>query len=930
MKNCILRMVKNLFLLSVATFSSVALSDLTDAKIEPPQNLVTDQEFMNIKPDSDHQPHVFKRVLANGMTVLVRVVHTLPKVSIQIWYNVGSKDEKTNEKGIAHLIEHMIFKGTKLLSESDINVITHLLSGSTNAFTSYDYTGYLFNMPVQNWHQTLAILADCMQNVSFKDDHLNSEMKAVIQELKMYRDNYPRSLIMEIMAALFPDHPYHYPVIGYKQDLFDVHADRLRAFYKKHYWPNNATLVIVGDVDPEDAFAQAKKYFEKIPANKNYKKEEFYFNKDIISHAVTLYRDVKQPFAIAAYVIPGAQSKNEHLLDVVNMILGNGKGSRLYRKLVDEEQLVTDLGANPWLFFEHGIFFIMFEPKNIEDIPRIQEIIQKEIDDIIKNGLTDQEYTRALKQSLRSYYSLLESIEAQAREIGKSYLATGDENFAFHFLDKPKKEVEKEIKELLQIYFKPSLMNTGLLLPLSEQDKKEWATMQKKSDEYDVKFLAARPRTSEIEPPSFAKKIKVNEATHFDFPKYQTMMLSNGIKVLYYDNDNTPKIDLIFELKARSYYDSAEFPGIYNFVSSLLLEGTKNYTAKQLTDELEMRGMNVSITPGIVVMNMLASDLPKGLELLEEIIARPRFDDDEIEKVREQLLAAIKHFWDDPRSFSKQLVEEYVYKGHPFAKNILGTEESIKAITKKDLVEFHKKFFSPDGARLAIVGDIGSYDLKSVLEKTIGQLKGSKVQAITFPELQAVKPCQKIHPINRDQAVLCFAGLSVDRKNPDYDKLLLFDQIFGGGVLGSLHSKLYQLREQSGLFYNISGSLISGASEQPGMVIVKTLVSLDRLAEAEKAIKDVIDKVVNEISDQEFLEAKNAIINSIVNGFATNAGMASIFLSLDRYGFPSDYYDTRADKINAITIDQMKEAVKRVLRNEVMFTLKVGRLEQTK
>ena len=932
MKNCILRKVKNLLLLIILSLNISNAFAFTDSKIEPLSQdlIVSDQEDMNIKPDQNHQPHVFKKVLANGMTVLVRVVNTLPKVSIQLWYNVGSKDEKTSEKGIAHLIEHMIFKGTKQLSESDINVITQMLSGSTNAFTSYDYTGYLFNMPVQNWQQTLGILADCMQNVSFKDDHLNSEMKAVIQELKMYRDNYPRSLITELMAALFPDHPYHYPVIGYKQDLFDVHADRLRAFYKKHYWPNNATLVIVGDVDPEDVFAQAKKQFEKIPANKNYKKEEFYFNKDIIAHGVTLYRDVKQPFALSAYLIPGAQSKNEHLLDVLTMILASGKASRLYRKLVDELQLVTDLGASPWLFFEHGIFFIMYEPKHLADIPKIQEIIQQEIDDIVKNGLTDQEYTRALKQSLRSYYSLLENIEAQAREIGKSYLATGDENFAFHFLDKPKKDVEKEIKELLSGYFKPSLMNTGLLLPLSEEDKKEWASMQKKSDEYDVKFLAARPRTSAIEPPSFAKKIKVSEATHFDFPKYQTMMLKNGIKVLYYDNDNTPKIDLIFELKAKNYYDSQELPGIYNFVSSMLLEGTKNYTAKQLIDELEMRGMNVSISPGIIVMNMLAADLEKGLELLEEIVARPRFDETEIEKVREQLLSGIKHFWDDPRSFSKQLVEEYLYQGHPYAKNILGTQESIQKITKKDLIEFHKKYFSPDGARLAIVGDIGSYDLKNTLEKTIGNFKGSKVDAIKFPELKMVKPCERIHPINRDQAVLCFAGLSVDRKNPDYDKLLLFDQIFGGGALGSLHSKLYQLREQSGLFYNISGSLVSGANEQPGMVIVKTLVSLDRLAEAEKAIKQVIDTVVNEISDQEFLQAKHAIINSIVNGFATNAGMASVFLNLDRYGFPTDYYDTRAEKLSEITIDQMKEAVKKVLRNEAMFTLKVGRLEEKK
>ena len=193
-----------------------------------------------------------------------------------------------------------------------------------------------------------------------------------------------------------------------------------------------------------------------------------------------------------------------------------------------------------------------------------------------------------------------------------------------------------------------------------------------------------------------------------------------------------------------------------------------------------------------------------------------------------------------------------------------------------------------------------------------------------------IKPCEKVHAINRDQAVLCFAGLSVDRKNPDFDKLLLFDQIFGGGALGSLHSKLFQLREQSGLFYTISGSLVSGANEQPGMVIVKTIVSLDRLGEAEKAIKGVIEKAVNEISDAEFLEAKHAIINSIVNNFASNQAMAQIFLSLDRYSFSPDYYDTRAEKISAITLDEMKEAVKKVLRNESMYTLKVGRIEKAK
>ncbi len=235
-----------------------------------------------------------------------------------------------------------------------------------------------------------------------------------------------------------------------------------------------------------------------------------------------------------------------------------------------------------------------------------------------------------------AYYELLESIETQAREIGKNYLATGDENFAFHFLDKPKKEVEQEMQKLLAQYFRPAFMNSGLLLPLSEQDKQEWRKMQKESDEYDVKFLQARPRTSPIEGPLYAKKIKPKEASHFDFPKYSTLELSNGIKVFYYKNANTPKIDLILELKARGYYDSAQLPGLYNFMALMLQEGTKKYTSAQLADELEARGMALNVGPGIMSMSMLASDLPKGLELLEEIITAPQFDEDEIEKVRVQ------------------------------------------------------------------------------------------------------------------------------------------------------------------------------------------------------------------------------------------------------------------------------------------------------
>src|SRR3990170_7174781 len=207
---------------------------------------------------------IFKKKLDNGLTVLVYPRHSIPKVSTQLWYNVGSKDEKTGEKGLAHLLEHMIFKGTKRLSESDINLITTKLSGSCNAFTSYDYTGYLFDFPTQNWKHSIEILANCMTNCTFKEELLNSELKAVIQELKMYRDYYSSGLMEELVSTIYSDHPYHHPIIGYKQDLWNITRESLLEFYHKHYTPNNATLVVVGDVEPNEVFNTANEYFGHI------------------------------------------------------------------------------------------------------------------------------------------------------------------------------------------------------------------------------------------------------------------------------------------------------------------------------------------------------------------------------------------------------------------------------------------------------------------------------------------------------------------------------------------------------------------------------------------------------------------------------------------------------------------------------------------
>ncbi|MBA3954229.1 insulinase family protein [Candidatus Dependentiae bacterium] len=869
---------------------------------------------------------VFKQVLPNGLTVLVMPRKTIPKVSTQLWYNVGSKDEKTGEKGIAHLIEHMIFKGTGTLSECDINMITHKLSGSCNAFTSYDYTGYLFDFPSQHWHEALPIMADCMRSSSFKEEFLNSELKAVIQELKMYKDDYASSVIELMISAIFPDHPYHHPIIGYKQDLWSLNRDNLVAFYEHHYVPNNATLVVVGDVEAQEVFEKAHKAFGNIPTAQGYVREQYYHSPDLKNYEVAIYRDITQPIVIVGWIIPGARKAVDYLIDIVSCILGAGKSSRLYKKLVDELELVTELQAFNYDLFDYGVFFIHFQPKNKEDIDTIIAIINQELAQVVASGITQDEVMRAVKKTEVDYLALLENNHKQAYGIGKYFLATGNENYIYTYTDYPKEHLAQEVVDFIGNYLRPSSMHQGKVLPIAERDKPRWHELQDISDQEDSQILAGRTRQAEVEEGKCVYTIEVHQPKPFKFPTSHNLHLSNGLKVLYYDNAYLPKIDIIVDFKAKHYYDPEDLQGLGMFVAHMLNEGTKNYSAIEFANVLDSYGMTLDSNAGQMTLSMLAVDLPKGLELLNEVLSNALFDPQAIEKVRAQMVAEINYYWDSPAQFASVLAREVVYKQHPYHKNSLGTLESIQKITRDDLISFYKANISPKAARMVIVGNLDRYDLKKVLEEMLSTWQGPEVKDLDFSNLETVVAHEINYPIVRDQVVLLYVGLSISRSNPDFDKLLLFDQIFTGGILGSMSSRLFDLRERSGLFYTIGGSLLARVDKQPGMIMVKTIVSNDRLKEAEKAIENVIDTAIDTVTQTEFEEAQRAVVNSLVDNFASNYHIAATLLFKDTYQMPADYFDTRAQTLSAVTLEEMQTTVRKYLNSKKLAKIRIGRI----
>jgi zinc protease len=888
---------------------------------------VTGQYGLQKDRSMENNNIVHKKILENGLTVLVHQNKTIPKVSTQIWYNVGSKDERTGEKGIAHLIEHMIFKGTTKLSESDINVITQKLSGYCNAFTSYDYTGYLFDFPTHNWEYALSMMSDCMRNCTFKEEHLNSELKAVIQELKMYKDSYVSDLIEKMTGVIFSGHPYTNPIIGYKHDLWSLKRDTLVDFYKRHYVPNNATLVVVGDVNPSKVFEIAEQKFGNIKPDKKYHKEEFYLPQDIVSKSVTIYRDVQQPIILLSYLIPGAKSKQDYIVDTASWVLGSGRGSRLWRRLVDELQIAVDIETFAYDLFDSGMFFIDVHPVDIKHKQKIMDVINEEIADLALNGPTEQELQRASRKIKMDHLSLLESSHKKAYALGKNYLATGDENYLFNYVDHGEdQDVGARVQELVAKYLRPSVVHTGCVLPIAESEKKQWLGLQKISDIEDKRILSGRERVGAVEPAVCAKDIKPEICPKFNFPKYQTFNLSNGLEVIYFNRTDMPKINIILDLKADSQYDAWDKQGIYNFVSNMMEEGTSKYSAQQLASEIERYGMSMGVSPGYVTMSMLSGDFEHGMQLVHDILTDSAFNKDSVEKVREQLLTEVKHYWDDPSQFIGHVMREQIYPGHPCSKNGLGSAESISKITREDLVGVYQKLISPHGARIAVVGDFGRYNLEEVLEKTLGSWNGPEVADLEYPDLPEIKTSEVNYKINRDQVTLGFVGKSVERSHPDYDKLVLFDQIFTGGALRSMSSQLFALREQSGLFYTIGGSLVAQASKQPGMTMIRTIVSQDRLAEAEKQIKNAIDVATDNVLDDEIFNGINAITSATIDSFDSNRKIAQAFLFLSKYNLPQNYFDERAEKLAKIPVSEIMDAVKKHLSTDKMITVRVGRV----
>ncbi len=888
------------------------------------------------RPDVDFTipyNNIKKVELENGFKVIVFKRDQYPKVLVQIAYNVGSGQELSGERGLAHLIEHMIFKGTKKLSESDITAIARKYGAMLNAFTSKDVTSYFFESDKNNWESFVEIMADCMLNARFESEHLASELKAVIQEKKMYEDDYWHFLSDKACELLVPaNHPYHHPILGFKEDLFSFSSEKLRKFYNKYYGPNNATLFIVGDVNIDDAIAIARKSFGNIPRKELPEKRIIpQYEVDTENQSVKIYRDVKKERIGFFWKIPGLKSNNNVLVSIVESILSGGEGSLLYKRLVDKDKIAIDLAAYGSQRIEAGAFFILIAPKD-GCYEKCKIAVCEELNKIIKNGVSLKNLKKSARLVEKGFLNGLQRNTTLTNYWINSFFSTGDE---FELFKRVKAFNQVTVKDVQSFVFKnldPFFMNEIRLLPIPEERKQLWLENKKRSEEVDSKILKKFVRTTDVEEKSFANLIEAPKKLEFNFPEPTRLFeLPNGLKVLLHKSGDLPLIHTDINFKDSSFISSSLEGREVSCMMGMLIEGSEKFKKSNNVDFFEMYGAGYSFNSSGASLSTVNVAYKPVLERFFYVLTRPEFNKNNFEKVRSIFIDSYLRAKESPVSVAKNIMNTLIYKNHPFGWSIDEAIETIKNVSISNLKSIHKKYIAPNNMSMVVVGNFNLDEMEENIREVMSEWnRGQSLDFSKFYNNKSYFEQSNFEPdkiINyemlRDQvAVLMGRDSDINIYHKDYYLLKLLNYT----CFNFIGSRLYNLRERSGLFYNAGGGIGVNATKVKGLDFVFARVSKDRVKEAQESIKELIDNFGDGgITAEELEDARQAIRMSLISMVTTIESMAGSFGSLEEFGFDYDYYNKKLEEIQSVTLDEINSLCKKRFNSKRFSTIKVGR-----
>ncbi len=872
---------------------------------------------------------VRKTVLENGLTVITKEAHTAPVVTVQVWYKVGSRNEESGVNGIAHQLEHMMFKGTTS-RPVQFGRLFSALGSDSNAFTSFDQTAYYGTAERKKLKSLLVLEADRMRNSLVEAEQLASEKRVVISELQGYENSPEYRLNRAVMRVAFPNHQYGLPVGGTKADVEKFTVEQVQKYYRNFYSPDNAVLVIVGDFQTEPTLATVEEIFGKLSRNHRTEKSKSISRS---SEIIDANSGIKTPVILeepgaagilqAVYPLPDIKHPDVPALDMMDYILAEGRNSRLYLALVDSG-LATDMSGSVSSLLESGWYEISATASPKQDLQKIDATITKAIAQLAQKGVTSEELKRAKAQFEAAVILGNRDISSQAMQLGNDELLTGDFNYINNYLSDIRKVTAQEVQRVANKYLKKEARAIGYFKPTqAPATSKSSSTNPAQTHE---NFISGAP----VDPAELSKylpQIEDTSASNTVRTLPESIMLANGLRILMLPDRSTPTVTLSGYIKAGSEFDPDEKVGLASLVAENLLNGTKTKDALALAKALEERGATLDFDAsreGVRIEgDSLAVDLPVLLHTLGDAVKNPTFPKKELELTRKHALTELEQDLDDPEEVAKRTFVQSVYpKKHPSHK--LTTKNSLRKISRKDAIAFKEKYYRPDTMVLALVGDFDPAKVRELIKTELGDWQVSgKPQEVQYPTVLMPNSIVRVNSVlpGKAQAVTYMGSTAIKRNDPRYYAAQVLNQILGGDTLSSRLGA--EVRDRQGLTYGIFSNFLAGKNSGTFMIEMQTSPedANKAIASTRKLLEDIHLKGV---SEQEVEIAKRTAISNYIVSLANPDELIHQILMNEVNGFDTSELREFTEKIQEISLAQVNLAARELLHPDKIVVVTAG------
>ena len=870
-----------------------------------------------------------KYVLPNGLNVILSEDHRLPLVATNIWYHVGPANELPGRTGFAHLFEHMMFEGSKHVPDnSHIRYLEAAGASDLNGTTDFDRTNYFETLPSNQLELALWLESDRMGYLPDKLDQasLTNQQDVVRNERRQSIENSPYGIVEEGMFhLLFPKgHPYYADVMGSHADIQAAKLEDVRNFFKLYYAPNNASLAIVGDFDSAQAKQLVEKYFGPLRRGAPVPKITAVTPPISSERRAVIHDQVELPRVYMAWLTSPIFKPGDADADLSSEILGGGKSSRLYKKLVYEKQIALDVSVSQESLVLGSVFEIVVTARPGHTAEEMEKAIDEELAAFRKDGPTTVELERARNG--------IETRMIQGLERLGGFGGVADRlNEYNHYLGNPgyfPKDVERyqaattvSIRAFAEAQLKPTARVIVYGIPGKPDLGPDVPTPKNQA-----KGQSTGGGSVNADAPWRDNPPKPGPAHALNLPVPDIFKLSNGLTVYYHYREGLPVVAANLVFNTGSGANPADEPGLAGFTANMLLQGTEKRNAIQIADEAALLGTAVSSGASMDASSIGSSGLTKNfpgvLDLIADIALHPTFPPDEVERRRASRVADFTDDRSDPNVIvARTGVLALFGPNNPFGYDNSGTEASIKAMTREDMMNFWKTHYVPKNAALVVSGNIPVDDLKALAESKLGAWKGGDVPVtrIGVPETTKAKIIIVDRP-GAQQTMVRLLQMGVSRDTPDYPALEVMNSELGGLFSSRIN---LNLREEHGYTYGASSFFIYRRSL--GYFVAGGGIRTDATAPAVTEILKEIHRMIDTpMMADELTLAKDSQSRSLPGIFETNSGVAGALSEIFMYNLARDYFSTLPERLNAVTVADAEAVAKKYLHPDQMILVCVG------